>query len=314
MVSGKDRMNAPEQVPVTAVVITCSDTAHGDPGHDRSGPLAARILAQWGLSATGSVIVPDDVPAIATAVRQALLGHRLVVCTGGTGLGPRDVTPEAVSSLGGRAIPGLGEAIRAAARATVPTTDLSRVGGWAIGDGLVLVLPGSTGGVRDSLAVAGPLLTHALQMLAGGGHGRHGSDASRQSKVSSAQIDAYAVTAGVRRAAAGATVTFEGRVRDHDHDRPVTRLRYEAHPSAEQVLAGLVEQSQQRPGVLAADGRHRTGDLAIGDLAFFVAVSAAHRADALDACSWLVEEAKARLPIWKLQVFSDGTREWVNCA
>ena len=100
--------------------------------------------------------------------------------------------------------------------------------------------------------------------------------------------------------------------RDHDRGRSVTALHYEAHPDAGRILAEVVSEALARPGVLAAAARHRTGDLAIGDLAFVAAVSAAHRGEAFDACAWLVDEAKARLPIWKHQHFADGTDEWVN--
>ncbi|MGB7980477.1 MAG: molybdenum cofactor biosynthesis protein MoaE, partial [Candidatus Nanopelagicales bacterium] len=112
---------------------------------------------------------------------------------------------------------------------------------------------------------------------------------------------------------AGAVVTFAGVVRDHDHGRVVTALHYEGHPDAGLILAEVVAQAQGRPGVLGAAARHRVGDLAIGDMAFVVAVSAAHRAAAFEACAWLVDEAKARLPIWKNQRFADGSDEWVNC-
>ncbi len=107
-------------------------------------------------------------------------------------------------------------------------------------------------------------------------------------------------------------MTFAGVVRDHDRGRTVTALHYEGHPDAGRVLAEVVAEALERPGVLAAAARHRVGDLAIGDLAFVAAVSAAHRGEAFDACAWLVDEAKARLPIWKHQHFADGTDEWVN--
>jgi molybdopterin synthase catalytic subunit len=120
------------------------------------------------------------------------------------------------------------------------------------------------------------------------------------------------VAAEVARAAAGAVVSFAGAVRDHDRGRSVAALHYEAHPDAGRVLAEVVTGALAQRGVLAAAARHRTGDLAIGDLAFVAAVSAAHRGEAFDACAWLVDEAKARLPIWKHQHFADGTHEWVN--
>ena len=87
----------------------------------------------------------------------------------------------------------------------------------------------------------------------------------------------------------------------------------EGHPDAGRVLADVLAEARQHPGVLGAAARHRVGELAIGDVAFVAAISAAHRREAFAACAWLVDEAKARLPIWKHQFFADGTDEWVNC-
>jgi molybdopterin synthase catalytic subunit len=118
----------------------------------------------------------------------------------------------------------------------------------------------------------------------------------------------------VRSPQAGAVVTFAGVVRDHDGARTVTALHYEAHPDAAQVMAQVLAETRTRPGVIGAAARHRVGDLGVGDLAFVAAVSAAHRAEALAGCAWLVDEVKARLPVWKRQHYADGTDEWVNCA
>jgi molybdopterin synthase catalytic subunit len=112
---------------------------------------------------------------------------------------------------------------------------------------------------------------------------------------------------------AGAVVTFQGVVRDHDHGRGVTLLQYEGHPSAEAVLREVAEEIDADPEVYAVAVSHRVGTLAIGDVALVAAVSTAHRAAAFVACARLVDEAKARLPIWKRQVFADGSDEWVNC-
>jgi molybdopterin synthase catalytic subunit len=112
---------------------------------------------------------------------------------------------------------------------------------------------------------------------------------------------------------AGAVVSFQGVVRDHDHGRGVTQLEYEGHPSAADVLREVAAEIAADPDVYAVAVSHRVGLLKVGDVALVAAVSTAHRAAAFAACSRLVDEAKARLPIWKRQVFSDGTEEWVNC-
>jgi molybdopterin synthase catalytic subunit len=112
---------------------------------------------------------------------------------------------------------------------------------------------------------------------------------------------------------AGAVVSFQGVVRDHDHGRTVTRLEYEGHPSAVSVLREVAQEIAADPDVYAVAVSHRVGSLRIGDVALVAAVSTAHRAAAFAACARLVDEAKARLPIWKRQVFEDGTDEWVNC-
>ncbi len=114
-------------------------------------------------------------------------------------------------------------------------------------------------------------------------------------------------------AAAGAVVTFGGVVRDHDGGRSVERLAYEGHPSAADVLAEVVSDlSGKWTGVRAVAVSHRLGALAIGDVALACAVAAEHRGQAFAACSELVDEVKARLPVWKHQHFSDGSDEWVN--
>lgn len=113
---------------------------------------------------------------------------------------------------------------------------------------------------------------------------------------------------------AGAIATFSGNVRSSDHGREVVSLSYEIHPSTEQSLNEVVRDVASRHEVLAVAVAHRYGDIAIGESALIVAVSAAHRGEAFTTCSEMVDEIKARIPIWKHQVFVDGTDEWVNCA
>ncbi|WP_026923459.1 molybdenum cofactor biosynthesis protein MoaE [Glycomyces arizonensis] len=134
-----------------------------------------------------------------------------------------------------------------------------------------------------------------------------------RAQIAEASIDVAEHERAVSLDATGAVVTFSGNVRDHDHGRGVTSLAYEGHPSAEPILREIAEAIAERPGVHGVAVSHRIGDLAIGDAALVAAVSAEHRKEAFEACADLVDEVKARLPIWKHQFFSDGADEWVNC-
>ena len=131
--------------------------------------------------------------------------------------------------------------------------------------------------------------------------------------VTTDPLDVFAHEKAVADPAAGAVVVFQGVVRDHDDGRPVTALEYEAHPSAQDLLATVAAEVAADPAVYAVAVSHRVGRLAIGDVALVAAVSTAHRAAGFAACARLVDEVKARLPVWKRQVFADGTDEWVNC-
>ncbi|MEV2237816.1 molybdenum cofactor biosynthesis protein MoaE [Micromonospora sp. NPDC049891] len=133
------------------------------------------------------------------------------------------------------------------------------------------------------------------------------------STITDQPLDLAAHEAAVADRRAGAVVSFAGVVRDHDHGRSVVNLDYEGHPNAEKVLQEVADEIAADPDVYAVAVSHRIGPLAIGDVALAAAVSTAHRAAAFAACARLVDEAKARLPIWKRQVFADGTEEWVNC-
>jgi molybdopterin synthase catalytic subunit len=130
--------------------------------------------------------------------------------------------------------------------------------------------------------------------------------------VTSDVLDVAAHEAAVAHPAAGAVVSFAGVVRDHDGGRQVSRLVYEAHPTAAAVLEEVAAEIAKDPSVKAIAVSHRVGPLAIGDVALAAAVATAHRAEAFALCARLVDTAKARLPIWKHQHFTDGTEEWVN--
>lgn len=159
-----------------ARVVTVSDRSSRGARPDTSGPLLAELLRGIGLDVGEVVLVADEVEAVQEALRAAAReAYDLVVTTGGTGLAPRDVTPEATAPLLDRTVPGLAEALRARGADTVPTAVLSRGLVGTIGSTLVVNLPGSTGGVRDGVAVLAPVLEHALAQLRGGGdHGPPG--------------------------------------------------------------------------------------------------------------------------------------------
>jgi molybdopterin synthase catalytic subunit len=122
------------------------------------------------------------------------------------------------------------------------------------------------------------------------------------------------VYAAVTDPAAGGIAVFAGAVRDHDHGKSVTGLSYSAHPSAVDELRRVCERIEEKFDLYAVAAVHRTGDLAIGDLAVVVAVSAGHRGTAFDACHALIDDLKATVPIWKHQRFAGGDSEWVNSA
>lgn len=110
----------------------------------------------------------------------------------------------------------------------------------------------------------------------------------------------------------GAVITFNGIIRNHDAGRDVERLDFSCHPRAEAILGNLVSEASTDPQVHAVVAVHRIGRLEIGDMALFVAVAAEHRSTAFAQCSGLVDEIKARVPIWKNQHFTDGDSQWVG--
>jgi molybdopterin adenylyltransferase len=151
---------------VKVAILTVSDGVDMGTREDRSGDVLEELLAAEGYEVVRRV-VPDERDAIAEAIEGLAREVRLVLTTGGTGVGPRDVTPEATASVLERMAPGIAEGIRADSIAKTPHGLLSRGLAGVLGEALVVNLPGSTGGARDGFEVLKPALEHALHLLAG---------------------------------------------------------------------------------------------------------------------------------------------------
>jgi molybdenum cofactor synthesis domain-containing protein len=166
---------------IRALAVTVSNRAAAGIYPDRSGPVLVELLRAAGCAVVdGPLVIPDGDP-VESALRDGLAaGYDVVVTTGGTGLTPGDLTPEMTRRVLDREIPGIAEALRSAgAAAGVPSAILSRGIAGVAGRTLIVNLPGSTGGVRDGMAVLTPVLEHAISQINGGDHARADSGATR---------------------------------------------------------------------------------------------------------------------------------------
>ena len=134
-------------------------------------------------------------------------------------------------------------------------------------------------------------------------------------KISSPPIDAATLQRVLIDPRAGACVTFEGWVRNRNEGQPVLSLEYEAYALlAETEGERILSEARNRFALVAAVGTHRVGHLQLGELAVWVGVTAEHRGAAFEACRYVIDEAKARLPIWKKEHYASGATAWINCA
>jgi molybdenum cofactor biosynthesis protein B len=158
---------------VTAAVLTVSDRASRGEYEDRSGPAVVSALNVLGFEVVATRVVPDGLEPVASAITELAALARLVVTTGGTGMAPRDVTPEATRQVIDREAPGFSEAMRAATFGRVPHGMLSRGVSGIVGGTLVVNLPGSVAAVEEGIAVIGPALRHAIELLVAGETDHH---------------------------------------------------------------------------------------------------------------------------------------------
>jgi molybdenum cofactor synthesis domain-containing protein len=170
---------------IRALVVTVSNRAAAGVYEDKSGPVLASLLREAGCEVVdGPLVIPDGDPVEAVLRDSVTAGYDVCITTGGTGLTPADLTPEMTRRVLDREIPGIPEALRAAgAAAGIPSAILSRGLAGMAGRTLIVNLPGSSGGVRDGMAVLAPVLGHAVDQIKGGDHPRPASSPGGDSPI-----------------------------------------------------------------------------------------------------------------------------------
>lgn len=317
------------------VLVVSSSVARGD-ATDTTGPELVEWLRGLGFATPDPVRVSDG-HAVADALERILRdAPAVVITTGGTGLTPDDVTPEMTARFIERRVPGIEQALIAQGLEHTPHAALSRGIAGVAGSTLVINLPGSRSAVRDAMVTLAPLVPHACEQIADvRTHGRGGEEpaldaasggvSAQPAPARPATTSAVVATRITRDPCltdaastvvtpeCGAVVEFSGVIRNHDSGRGgVVGLDYTCHPDAEKVLAQVVgEVAQAHPGTRIVC-EHRVGSLQVGDVAIVVAVAAAHRKAAFDCCEDVVNQVKARVPIWKQQHYDTGVHDWVG--
>lgn len=338
------------------VVIVSTSAAEGR-ARDLCGPRLHKWLVGQGLEVDPLHVIEDG-PGVEALLRDLLQSQprpRFIITSGGTGLNPDDVTPEATAALLDREAPGVMHALWSHGLTKTPTAGLSRGVAGHAGSTFMVNLPGSPGGVRDGIHILDGLLEHISIQLEDI-HGHELQDLARQlphpelastapavshgpgvsatalaespapatseapitervtcAEVTEKALDSRAAQNGVSHPACGAVVAFSGVIRNHHGGRHgVTGLEYSAHPSATDVMQDVVHQVAAEHPDVRIWAQHRIGSLQVGDSALEVAVASAHRAAAFTVCDLLVEQIKAKVPIWKRQTFTDGTHSWVG--
>lgn len=165
--NGATNGRAAERAGLRVALLLCSDRAASGARDDATAALLAPALAAAGHALATTRVVPDELPAIAAALRKLALLHPIVLTSGGTGLARRDVTVEATQSVIEREVPGIGEAMRSRSLAVTPMAMVSRATAGTLGSSLIINLPGSPRGALDCLEVVLPIFAHAARLLAG---------------------------------------------------------------------------------------------------------------------------------------------------